>query len=97
MKSRLSVQRTLVNVCFVLGLMVTFFGVFNGDVSYSNYQELKKSKSILAKAVADLESRSQMFSLEIDKLKKSPAYATRVLKDKYHYRDGDEQLIFYAK
>jgi cell division protein FtsB len=91
---KISFEKTIINLSFGLGILVTIFGIFNGEVGYKEFRELQKSKVILEKAVEGLEKNVSSLEYEIKKIKNSPAYAKRVLKDKYHYKDAGEELIF---
>jgi cell division protein FtsB len=46
--------------------------------------------------VDKLKTDNQELSEEIRKIKSSPAYARKVLRDKYHVTDANEKIIFFA-
>jgi cell division protein FtsB len=46
--------------------------------------------------VDKLKADNQELSEEIRKIKSSPAYARKVLRDKYHVTDANEKIIFFA-
>jgi cell division protein FtsB len=75
----------------VLGL-----GMMRGESSVHSYFELHKSRDVLQQTVTSLEKENAAISEEIVRLKKSPSYARKVLRDKYHVTDEDEDIVFFA-
>lgn len=59
--------------------------------------ELQKSQGILEKTVHNLESENATLNQEIMKLKDSPKYAKKILRDKYHVTEQDENIIFFVE
>jgi cell division protein FtsB len=80
----------------VMAGFVLVIGVFNGETSYSNYQDLANSRAVLEKTITDLKSENDKTQEEIIKLKNSKSYARKVLRDQYHIVDEDEEIIFFA-
>lgn len=72
-------------------------GLYRGDNSVAGYFHLKQSREVLKKAVQDLGSENTALSEEINRLKTSPGYARKVLRDKYHLTDEDEDIVFFAE
>ena len=58
--------------------------------------ELKENHTILSKAVNELDSEIQYLKDEIHKLNVSPEYARKILRDKYHITDENEEIVFFA-
>ncbi len=85
-----------VRIIFCLTLVVLMVGTMRGEVSIMDYFKLKKSLSILGGTVDKLKSDNLELSEEIRKIKSSPAYARKVLRDKYHVTDANEKIIFFA-
>jgi cell division protein FtsB len=76
---------------------VIALGVARGDTSLSRYWQLKKSRAVLEKAVDDLRRENAALADEIVRLKESPSYAKKVLRDKYHVTEPDEDIVFFAE
>ena len=78
--------------CLILGL-----GMVRGESTIQDYMELSKSREILKNTVDDLQNENSNLSEEIVKLKKSPSYAKKILRDKYHVTEKDENIIFFTE
>ena len=78
--------------CLILGL-----GMVRGESTLKDYFELSKSREILKNTVENLKSENSDLSEEIVKLKKSPSYAKKVLRDKYHVTEPNENIIFFTE
>lgn len=76
---------------FVLGL-----GLLRGEKNILAYFELKDSEELLLQTVQKLEQENQKLTHEIDKIRKSPHYARKVLREKYHVTEPGESIIFFA-
>jgi cell division protein FtsB len=85
-----------VRIVFCLTLIVLTIGTLRGEVSIMDYFKLRKSLNILEGTVEKLKADNQDLSEEIRKIKGSPAYARKVLRDKYHVTDANEKIIFFA-
>jgi cell division protein FtsB len=71
-------------------------GMFKGQSSIDLYLSLKDSEVILTKTVESLKTENAKLSQEIFKVKNSPEYARKVLRDKYHVTDSDEKIVYFA-
>ena len=80
----------------VAAAIVLNIGIVRGESSVHQYFELQKSKVLLAETVEHLEDHNDYIEGEISKLRESPEYARKVLKDKYHVTDDNEKIIFFA-
>lgn len=80
----------------IFGAVVLTTGVLRGEHSISSFFSLQTSKDVLSEAVAKLEKENNDLESEILKLKKSKDYAKKVLRDKYHIKEDDEKVIFFA-
>jgi cell division protein FtsB len=78
-------------------LGVITLGIARGDTSLSRYWQLKKSRAVLEKAVDALRRENAALADEIVRLKESPSYAKKVLRDKYHVTEPDEDIVFFAE
>lgn len=76
---------------------VVVLGVTRGETSLSRYRQLKSSRAVLEKTVEALRQENAALTNEIGKLKESPAYARKVLRDKYHVTEPDEDIVFFAE
>lgn len=85
-----------VRFVFCLTLAVLMIGTVRGEVSIMDYFKLRKSLNILEGTVDKLKAENQDLTEEIRKIKASPAYARKVLRDKYHVTDANEKIIFFA-
>ena len=81
---------------FVAALAVLNIGIVRGDSSVRQFVDLQESRDVLAKSVQGLEDENERIEGEIGKLKESPDYARKVLKDKYHVTTDNEKIIFFA-
>jgi len=86
-----------VYVLVAAGAAVLGLGLVRGDNSLTRYFDLGKSRTVLAETVKNLEKENANLSEEIVRLKKSPDYARKVLRDKYHLTDPDEDIVFFAE
>jgi len=85
-----------VRFIYCLTLIVLMVGTLRGEVSIMDYFKLRKSLHLLEGTVDKLRADNQELSEEIRKIKGSPAYARKVLRDKYHVTDANEKIIFFA-
>jgi cell division protein FtsB len=79
------------------GAVILNLGILRGESSIENYFELNESKKILLKTVENLEKENEVLNEEIMKLKESPSYARKVLRDKYHVTEPDEDIMFFVE
>lgn len=77
--------------------MVLLFGTIRGESSIRTYLDLKQSRDILDDTVSQLQRENADLSKEINKIKKSPTYAKKILRDKYHVTEPNEQIIFFGE
>jgi cell division protein FtsB len=62
-----------------------------------DFLELEKSRGVLSTAVDKLKEENELIAEELNKIKSSPSYAKKILRDKYHVMDEDEDIIFFAE
>ena len=79
-----------------LFMVILTTGTLRGGNPLSNYWNLSDSNELLQNTVSKLEKENQRLKSEIEKIKKSDSYARKVLRDKYHITEDDEQIIFFA-
>ena len=90
-------MRYFVNGLMVVVPLVLILGIFRGEVSLDQYYQLSQKREELQAAVDSIQQRNEHLREEIKKLKKSSSYAKKVLRDKYHVMDEDEEIIFFAR
>ncbi|MBF0440401.1 MAG: septum formation initiator family protein [Oligoflexales bacterium] len=84
-----------IKILFAFGLVVLGLGTVRGKSSIKTYFQLKNSREILENTVSSLEQENEALQKEIIKLKHSPSYARKVLRDKYHLKEENERIIFF--
>lgn len=85
-----------VRLIYCLTLIVLLIGTLRGDGSILDFFKLKKSLALLEDSIDKIEHSNQELSEEIRKIKDSPDYARKVLRDKYHVTEANEKIIFFA-
>ncbi|MFY7930279.1 MAG: FtsB family cell division protein [Oligoflexus sp.] len=85
-----------IRIIYLLTLVVLLVGTLRGEGSVFDYFKLQKSLGLLDTTIQKLESTNVELSEEIRKIKSSPEYARKVLRDKYHVTEPDEKIIFFA-
>ena len=94
-----SLFRSTAWVPFLLfgGVCVIGVGMIRGASSVEGYVALIKSKDVLEGTVGQLAQENAELQNEILKLRESPSYARKVLRDKYHVTDQGENIVFFAE
>ena len=77
-------------------IMILTVGIVRGGNPLSKYWKLKESNELLEKTVNELKAQNSHLKKEIAKIQHSDTYARKVLRDKYHITDENEQIIFFA-
>lgn len=85
-----------VRVVYGLAISVLLIGTLRGENSILDYFKLRKSQDILESTIRKLKANNEGLSEEIRKIKNSPEYARKVLRDKYHITDPNENIMFFA-
>lgn len=75
---------------------VLAIGLWRGESGIRHYWDLVKSREVLQKTVDDLGRENAALTDEIQRLKSSPGYARKVLRDKYHETEDGEAIMFFA-
>ena len=76
--------------------LVLAWGSLRGENSLEKFLELSSSIEILESTVRQLKDDVSTLNEEINRIEKSPTYAKRVLRDKYHVTEENEVIIFFA-
>lgn len=92
-KSPRSLFVALVGFTFI----VMNIGIFRGPSGVKDFLELEKSRGVLSTAVEKLKAENEFIAEELNKIKSSPSYAKKILRDKYHVMEEDEDIIFFAE
>ena len=79
------------------GALVVSTGMIRGESSLDGYFELKQSREVLNQTVVGLRQENSDLANEIMRIKQSPSYAKKVLRDKYHVTEPDEDIVFFAE
>lgn len=72
-------------------------GMLRGASSIQSYVELTRSRDVLGGTVEGLRKETDELKNEITRLRSSPSYAKKVLRDKYHVTEPDEDIVFFAE
>ncbi|MBM4250417.1 MAG: septum formation initiator family protein [Deltaproteobacteria bacterium] len=79
-----------------LGVIVLLMGLARGTTTVSGYYDLKRSREVLKQTVASLQTETEQIAAEIERIRTSPSYARKVLRDKYHLTEPNEDIVFFA-
>ena len=90
-------MKTAIHACFIVGLvsLVLANGMMRGENSIRRFFELRKSEDIMNSRVTELKDENRKLLEEIKKIKQSPEYARRILRDKYHVTEDGERIQFF--
>lgn len=80
----------------IFGIAVLGFGTIRGDNTFASFFSLRESRKILTETVDSLRNENKNLAEEINKIKSSPAYARKVLREKYHLTEENEKIVFFA-
>ena len=80
----------------IFGIIVLLTGIWRGKSSMAHSFHLERNASILRQHITQLTQENQQLAQEILKLKNSKSYAKKVLRDKYHLVDTDENIVFFG-
>lgn len=89
--------RTLFIALVGFTFIVMNIGIFRGPSGVNDFLELEKSREVLSRAVDNLRIENEGITEEIARIKNSPSYAKKILRDKYHVTEVDEDIIFFAE
>lgn len=88
---------TGLTVLVFASVVVLNIGLWRGDGSFEDYFELRQSRRVLSERVEKLSKENEKLSKEITRLKGSPSYARKVLRDRYHITEPNEDIVFLAE
>ncbi|MFK7826036.1 MAG: septum formation initiator family protein [Oligoflexales bacterium] len=84
------------HVLLMSAILILAIASFRGKTSLLDYFDLKESSLVLKDALNDIELDIYNLRLEIKRIRESPSYAQKVLRDKYHITEDGESIIFFA-
>ena len=83
-------------IILLFGTVVLLVGIWRGENSIAHSYHLQRSAEALRQHIAQLTADNKQLADEIKKLRNSKSYARRVLRDRYHLVEDDENIIFFA-
>lgn len=89
-------DNTIHHMVLVVAILTLTIASFRGQTNVFDYFDLKESSLVLKQALSDIEMDIDRLRLEIKRIKESPSYAHKVLRDKYHITEEGESIIFFA-
>jgi len=89
-------SKVLLSSILGFGVAVLTVGMIRGESSLDSFLELRRSRMVMSETVRVLEETNKNLTEEISKIRESPRYARRVLRDKYHVTDEGERIVFFA-
>jgi len=90
-------SRKMALLLLAFGVAVLLNGVYRGEQSLQKYFELSSNLQVMEDTVENLEMQNKQLEQEIHKLKTSPDYARKVLRDKYHLTEPNERIVFFTE
>ncbi len=96
MESRVPLLPRDVTLFFVAAMVILNIGLVRGSSSIAGYFDLKQSRDALALTVDRIVAENKGLREEIDRIVSSPVYARKVLRDKYHVTEENEDIVFFA-
>ena len=85
-------QRLIVSICGIVWVALMFFIVFS-ERGLADLNWLRNEKRLLVQQNTALENENRMLGLEIDRLKKDPAYIEQIARHKLGMIGRDELII----
>ena len=85
-----------VHSLIIASAVVLLAGTFRGRQTITTYVDLLRTRETLRETVNNLEEQNKQLEFEIHKIKSSPMYAKKVLRDKYHVTEENETIIFFG-
>ncbi len=96
MEHRAAILPRDVTIFFVAAISILNIGLFRGSSSIAGYFDLKQSRDALANTVDKIIDENGSLRTEIERIVNSPVYARKVLRDKYHVTEENEDIVFFA-
>lgn len=80
----------------LFGIAVLAVGIVRGRSSFTHNYHLERSAAVLRQQIVRLAAENAALEGEIRKIKNSGSYARKVLRDRYHLLENDENIVFFA-
>ncbi len=84
-------------VLLLYGALVLNIGLFRGEIGINKFFELNDSKTYLIDTIENIRTENKNLTDEINKILESQSYAKKVLKEKYHIKNANEEIIFLTE
>lgn len=81
----------------IFGIVILMTGIIRGRSTVTRTYQLEHSAEILREQLDQLTTENKKLSTEITKIKNSKSYARKVLRDRYHFLDNNENIVFFAE
>ena len=81
----------------IFGIVVLVTGIIRGRSTVTRTYQLERSAEILREQINQLKAENDTLATEITKIENSKSYARKVLRDRYHFLDHNENIVFFAK
>lgn len=76
-------------------LVVVANSIAQGNHSIGGFFDLKRSHDLIEQTVEGIKLENEQIDTELTRISSSSDYANKVLRDKYHLIEEDEELIFF--
>lgn len=86
----------VLHLLLIFGIIVLAVGIVRGHSSLTHKYRLERSAAVLRQQLDQLQAENKALADEINKIKNSPSYARKVLRDRYHLTENDENILFFA-
>ena len=86
----------ILHLLLIFGIVVLGVGIMRGHSSLTHKYRLERSAAVLRQQLDQLQAENKTLADEINKIKNSPSYARKVLRDRYHLTENDENILFFA-
>lgn len=81
----------------IFGILVLVVGIIRGRSTVTRTYRLERSAEVLREQINQLVTENKKLSAEITKIENSKSYARKVLRDRYHFLDHNENIVFFAE
>lgn len=85
----------VLHLLLIFGIIVLAVGIVRGHSSLTHKYRLERSAVVLRQQLDQLQAENKALADEINKIKNSPSYARKVLRDRYHLTENDENILFF--
>ncbi len=87
---------SVLRLLLIFGMVVLGVGIVRGRSSLTHKYRLERSAAVLRQQLDQLDAENRALADEINKIKNSRSYARKVLRDRYHLTEHDENIVFFA-